>query len=108
MPYKDKKKQKIAQHESYIRNKDIIYENSLRDKKKKRLYVQKLKDVPCMDCKKSFPPYAMDFDHRDGNDKLMNISALINYSWDRLLLEIKKCDIVCAICHRIRTYKRGL
>jgi len=89
-----------------LKNKEIVRERNLSDKKKKRNYIQELKKVPCMDCKKSFPVYAMDFDHRKRETKLKNVSMLVNYSWDRLLLEIEKCDIICAVCHRIREHKR--
>lgn len=48
----------------------------------------------------------MDFDHVRGVKKY-NISTAIfknNYSVDRVLLEINKCDLVCSNCHRIRTF----
>lgn len=105
---RDKNKHKKASHQSYLRNKTVIRARNLRDKKRKREYIQKLKSVPCMDCKNSFNPVAMDFDHREGSDKKMNVSMLCNYSWDRLLKEIEKCDIICSNCHRIRHYYRKL
>lgn len=108
MPYKDTQKQKEAQHRSYLNNKTVIYENALRDKRKKRLYIQKLKDVPCMDCNQRYPAYVMDFDHREKESKKMNVGELTNYSWKRLLDEIKKCDIICANCHRERTHKNKI
>lgn len=66
----------------------------------------KIKDVPCADCHQSFPPYVMDFDHITG-DKSGNLSEMKSYSIERILEEIAKCDIVCANCHRIRTYRRN-
>jgi len=51
----------------------------------------------------------MDFDHREGEEKLFNISALNANRWvsvAQLLAEIKKCDLVCANCHRERTHQR--
>ena len=66
-----------------------------------------LKQRPCMDCGRTFPPYVMDFDHRDGSDKVNNISRLISRgNWARIEAEITKCDLVCANCHRIRTFVR--
>jgi hypothetical protein len=69
-----------------------------------REIVNRIKDVPCMDCGNTFPPYVMDFDHR--GDKVDNVSRLSNnrVSIARIMEEIAKCDIVCANCHRIRTY----
>lgn len=61
---------------------------------------------PCMDCGGVFPPYVMDFDHRDPTKKSFSLTsprALLK-SREELIEEIEKCDIVCANCHRIRTY----
>lgn len=30
------------------------------------------------------------------------------YGWDKVLAEIRKCEVVCANCHRERTYNRKL
>ena len=65
----------------------------------------RIKDVPCTDCGNTFPPCCMDFDHVRGK-KTFAISLCGNRSWKRVLKEIKKCDIVCANCHRIRTAQR--
>lgn len=48
----------------------------------------------------SFDP--MDFDHRNRDDKVSEISNF-TAGWDALKEEIAKCDLVCANCHRIRT-----
>ncbi len=62
--------------------------------------------VPCADCGNFFPHYVMDFDHVRG-EKEFNISSLISSRGTRKRIwdEIAKCDVVCANCHRIRTYK---
>lgn len=68
--------------------------------------VRALKERPCTDCGGSFPPECMDFDHV-GEGKRRSVSAMVRYSWDLVLTEIAKCELVCANCHRIRTAKRG-
>jgi len=69
-----------------------------------RVFYNKLKDVPCADCGKRFPPCAMDFDHVRGI-KEFNMGHLGNrLSTRQIEKEAKKCDVVCACCHRIRTY----
>ena len=66
-----------------------------------------LKSEPCMDCGNSYPPFAMDFDHiLERGPKVFAISRADNYTWQNVLDEIAKCDLVCATCHRIRTYNR--
>ena len=74
----------------------------------KQNYINSIKDVPCADCGYKFHPVAMDFDHRVHTDKIKNIGTMMvkNWSLDRIKTEIEKCDIVCANCHRIRTYFR--
>lgn len=70
-----------------------------------RKLVNKIKDVPCTDCGNRYPPCVMDFDHVRGV-KEFSISARITNgcSKRKILLEIKKCEVVCANCHRIRTH----
>ena len=68
-----------------------------------------LRDVrrrPCDDCGESFPPYVMDFDHRDPSKKLFAITTGSAHlmSREKLITEIEKCDVVCANCHALRTY----
>jgi hypothetical protein len=68
--------------------------------------IAKLKSVPCMDCDQTYPHYCMDFDHRDGSDKVREVSKMATYNKEKTLREIEKCDVVCAICHRHRTFLR--
>lgn len=71
--------------------------------------VNSLKNVPCMDCGVKYPPYVMDFDHKNETSKIGNIGTMkLRVSIAKLLEEIEKCDVVCANCHRIRTHKRRL
>ena len=69
-------------------------------------YVNEIKRVPCMDCGESYPPYVMDFDHRE--NKVMNVSLMVQrgVAWEALYAEIEKCDVVCSNCHRLRTFGR--
>lgn len=67
--------------------------------------INELKSQPCMDCGVSYPPYVMDFDHRGG--KRMNVSKFKagTWAWSTVQAEIDKCDLICANCHRLRTFK---
>ena len=50
----------------------------------------------------------MDFDHRDGEVKLFDVSkGMLSLGRAKVLAETAKCDIICANCHRIRTATRG-
>ena len=70
-------------------------------------YVMAVKAVnPCKDCGNQYPYYVMDFDHvsgvKVGNVAQMKSSATLS----KVKREIAKCDLVCANCHRARTYNR--
>jgi hypothetical protein len=57
-----------------------------------------------MDCGGRFPACAMDFDHRDPTTKVAKVMNHRNRVAP-VLREIAKCDLVCANCHRIRTFR---
>lgn len=97
------KKRKVAKPKD-----KAVYNKYLRERgKANNEWLQGLKQSPCMDCKKSFPPVCMDFDHVRG-EKLYNVGSMAysTTSRDKILTEIAKCDLVCANCHRIRSYER--
>lgn len=66
-----------------------------------------LKDVPCADCNKKFPSVCMDFDHVRGV-KTLNLSRAQHNWWiiEQIQEEVMKCEVVCANCHRLRTWRR--
>lgn len=75
-----------------------------------RAFMDEMKKGPCQDCRQEFPPICMDFDHiPERGPKLFAIShAVLSYRQaEKIKIEIAKCDLVCANCHRIRTWKRG-
>lgn len=69
----------------------------------RRLWIEKeFKTSPCNKCGISYPPYVMDFHHRDPSTKLFSIShGAYHHSRIKLIEEISKCDLVCANCHRV-------
>lgn len=71
-------------------------------------FIDSLKVGPCLDCGDTHPPYCMDFDHRPDEIKSFGISEARNrgYSKERIIAEVAKCDLLCAICHRKRTFAR--
>ncbi len=72
--------------------------------KKKRL-IREAKNVPCADCGEKYPPCVMDFDHRRAEEKNFSIGpSVTNKGFSEIMAEIEKCDVVCANCHRLRTF----
>lgn len=61
---------------------------------------------PCADCGED-DVVVLEFDHL--RDKAASVGALVSggYRWSRIMEEIKKCEVVCANCHRRRTFTRA-
>lgn len=98
------------QRDWYERNKERHKENVGRRNAKlyqeMRRVIEERKSVPCTDCKRVYHPWQMDFDHL--RDKQFDVStAAGRSSLARLIQEIEKCEVVCANCHRDRTYRRN-
>lgn len=69
-----------------------------RKRKKEWLDSQK---VACKICGDTRTP-CLDFHHRNPEDKKVNLSlAYAHWSIKRLEVEVAKCDIICASCHRL-------
>lgn len=56
----------------------------------------------CIDCGEK-DPIVLEFDHQ--RDKKFTISKRIGNAWNGLKLEIDKCEVRCANCHRRKTAK---
>lgn len=75
----------------------------LNKKRNRNFVLNYLKEHPCLDCGEK-DPIVLEFDHVRGN-KTANVSVMMNgkFSIDNLSMEIAKCDVRCANCHRRRT-----
>lgn len=100
---------KLKSKNYYESNKEKHYREINKRKKKQvklgqEFTLEYLKEHPCVDCKEP-DPIVLDFDHVKKKDD--NISALIlrGYSVERIKLEINKCVVRCANCHRRKTAK---
>jgi len=83
---------------------------STKARKKINSIFRKIKeDRGCMDCKLSFPHYVLEFDHVPERGEKKGSPAIVAYnkSLEEGMKELKKCDVVCANCHKKRTYERA-
>jgi hypothetical protein len=107
MPYSDPAAQKAAQRKHYEANRGKYAASSKAARDKRRDRLKELKSGPCTDCGVSYPYYVMHFDHI-GTDKVADVSKIITRgSWQDVLDEIAKCELVCANCHAERTHQRN-
>ncbi len=79
-----------------------MVENPLRYKRCARCKTS----FPSADCGIQYPYYVMDFDHREGETKVINLASASRMTRPKILEEIAKCDVVCSNCHRERTHRR--
>lgn len=96
--------------EHYQNNKQQYKDRNQKQWSSLREYVLEVKNGPCADCNVTYPgePWLMEFDHRIPESKSGNIFKFVqNGSRKRLDEELAKCDLVCVVCHRRRTAKRG-
>ena len=95
----------------YIRNKNHKVSKTREWKNKiKAIMSEYKKTLKCKDCGFSTLIYTdvMEFDHLDNKKHTISTMVSTGLSWENIMKEIKKCDSVCANCHRIRTQKRRM
>jgi hypothetical protein len=103
---RNKDKQRATWRRYHAKHRARVKAIRLATKARLKAEVDSLKGRPCADCGRRFPPCAMDFDHVRGA-KVNSIAQLVNsYQPRATRVEIVKCELVCACCHRIRTHKR--
>jgi len=61
----------------------------------------------CADCRNHYPHYVLEFDHKPEYQKIDVVYRVLRtYGPEAAWIEVGKCDVVCANCHKIRTYQR--
>jgi len=75
--------------------------------RKKNQIVAQAKDRPCTDCGGIFHYSVMEFDHLPQYKKLFQLSQWEGWTKKEIKAEIAKCEVVCANCHRMRTWRRN-
>lgn len=102
-----------SQHEvdglsHYARNKEKYLAKTKAQRAAGRAYVAKVKaHAKCVDCGIN-DWRVLDFDHLPEFEKGADVSKLANSgaSIATIKAEMDKCEIVCANCHRIRSWQR--
>lgn len=87
------------------RHKLLIKNNNKRYALEKKIYLYEyLLAHPCVECGEA-DPIVLDFDHKDADSKTFQLSNAIRQgkSLKAIKLEIDKCEVRCANCHRKRT-----
>ena len=71
-------------------------------RRRRKLEAIDYKGGHCCMCGESFKgrPEVFVFHHRDPTEKEVKPSSLMYGSWDKIMVELDKCDLLCANCHR--------
>lgn len=111
MAWKSIEEKRLYQNAWYQKNKEKRREQirlniSKRRGKLQQLILAYLQRHPCTDCGET-DVMVLEFDHL--RNKKANIAQLLSniVSWGMIEKEIEKCEVVCANCHRRRTYRRS-
>ena len=102
---------RVVQRNWYVNNKPRHLVNVARRRRAaeteiiKRL-IEYFSYHPCVDCGET-NPVLLEFDHVRGK-KQDSVCNLIRrgFNWERLSIEITKCDVRCCRCHRLKTAKQ--
>jgi len=104
-----------AEHQKLTRDSDKKSSNKriqeLREERRnelRKIAIDFLIQNPCKKCGEK-DPVVLEFDHRDPKEKEFCISNGLRSvpSVERFKLEISKCDVLCANCHRRKTAKEN-
>ena len=61
----------------------------------------------CFDCRNKYPHYILEFDHKPQFKKIDNVYRVLRaFGPEAAWAEVKKCDVVCANCHKLRSFMR--
>ena len=105
MPYKDLEKRR-QYHRDYYKNADRKAVIVSKNRERRAILREKVRQIKlslgCKRCGFNECSEALDFHHRNPEEKLFNIGTgcLASISWQRIQNEIDKCDVLCANCHR--------
>lgn len=110
MPYKDLEKRRAKRREWYSKNKFSEKKHVFRRRKEiKNWFEAYKKTLKCSQCGENHPA-AIDFHHKDKKQKEFGITFLVHdgYSIENIQQELKKCEVLCANCHRKLHYKTAI
>jgi len=96
-------KRRYAERSQQVKERLRAFNKKLKDDKAEKVF-NYLMEHPCVDCDEA-DPVVLEFDHRDAAIKRWAIAQMIErrFAWEEIMIEIAKCDVRCANCHRRKT-----
>jgi len=96
LKYSDKKK--IVLNDLQLRNN--LKNGKLNRRIKIKLNAIEYKGGKCEICGYDKCRWALDFHHKNKDEKEFSIGSSYNISWERIKNELDKCILICSNCHR--------
>ena len=109
MSYTNIEDQRAAQRKWYHLHKAKVKTAvAQRRRDKSKWFVDLKKDLKCSRCGND-DYRVLDFHHRDKGNKRSEVSTMVRsmLSNRTILIEIEKCDVLCANCHRIEHWEES-
>lgn len=100
--YVDAKTERLTEDERKRRNYNAVKD---RRQKLKQMSVEYL-GGKCIKCGYNNCVWALDFHHKNPKEKDFTIGKYTTIGWEKLKLELDKCDLLCANCHRELHYNK--
>jgi hypothetical protein len=100
--------QKKYHRDWYHAHRDVeLKRRRLRTQKHRRFVAHIISEIKlilgCESCGYGKDAHALDFHHRNREEKEFDIASYSSKRLLRVLAEIEKCGVMCANCHRIHT-----
>lgn len=101
--YRANKEKWVARNKHWrLQNAEYIRRTQRENKRKRKLWAIEYLGGKCKDCSAIFHPAVYEFHHRDPALKDRDPSKMLQLSLERLTIELDKCDLLCANCHRLK------
>jgi hypothetical protein len=69
-----------------------------KNRERKQLCID-YKGGKCIVCGYSKSNFALTFHHKDKKSKEYSVSIMMDWSWENIIKELDKCDLMCFNCH---------
>ena len=100
---------RLAQVEETLKQRGVQMKCGKTERERKKMFLTLFKLANgCAICGVNDDPICLDLDHIDRGTKRHSIGDLPSKSWKTLINELVKCQVLCAICHRLKTESERL
>lgn len=110
MPHKNKEARRAYVRRHYANNREEYRNRAHKQYDEAADFVRYWKESrPCFDCGEFLPFYLMEFDHvvpTERRSRGVTMMTICASGLSSVARELMRCELVCAMCHKARTYWR--